>query len=179
MGTAAILALLAQLGMGAYNSYQSSQKMNEYRTALQSRMAQNEAKQAQAESPTLSPVGQSYLTAAEGALKKQTDSLKGISAVNGGGLDEAKAKNVYSSTLGGLVSDLYSKDYALKQSRLNALEGYGNSLYNSYLGSIAGQAQQNAAAASQNFGGAVSTAAGAFAPNTTPAEELDPTKLNK
>ena len=68
MGTASLIALLASLGMGIYNSYQSSQKMDEYRSALSARMAQNAAKQAQAESPTLSPVGQSYLTAAEGAL---------------------------------------------------------------------------------------------------------------
>lgn len=176
MGTASIIALLASLGMGIYNSVQSSQKMNDYRSALQSRMAQNEAKIAQANSTTLSPVGQSYLTAAEQKLKDQTDSLKGITAVNGGGLDAAKAKSVYSSTLGGLVSDLYSKDYALKQSRLNALEGYGNSLYNSYLGSIAQQAGENAKAASQGYAGAVSAATSFLSPDTT---GLDPEKLNK
>ena len=164
---ASIISLLASLGMGAYNSYKSSQKMNEYRSALQSRMAQNEAKQAQAESPTLSPVGQSYLTAAENTLKKNTDSLKGIAATSGSGLNEAKAKNVYSSTLGGLVSDLYSKDYALKQSRLNALEGYGNQLYNGYLSSIAQQAGENAKAASQGYAGAVSAATSFLSPDTT------------
>lgn len=152
--------------MGIYNSYQSRQKMDDYRAALQSRMAQNEAKQAQAESPTLSPVGQSYLTAAEQKLKDQTDSLKNISAVSGSGLDVAKAKSVYSSTLGGLVSDLYSKDYALKQSRLNALEGYGNTLYKGYLNSIAQQAQQNAQAASQGYAGAVSAATSFLSPDT-------------
>ena len=170
--------------MGIYNSYQSSQKMDDYRAALQSRMAQNEAKQAQAESPTLSPVGQSYLTAAEQKLKDQTDSLKGISAVSGSGLDVAKAKSVYSSTLGGLVSDLYSKDYALKQSRLNALEGYGNTLYKGYLNSIAQQAQQNAQAAGQGYAGAVSLATAFLSPDTAGAgttkidESFDPTKLN-
>ena len=160
---------MASLGMGIYNSVQSSQKMNEYRSALSARMAQNAAKQAQAESPTLSPVGQSYLTAAEGALKKQTDSLKGIAATSGSGLNEAKAKSVYSSTLGGLVSDLYSKDYALKQSRLNALEGYGNALYGQYLGGIAQQAGENAKAASQGYAGAVSAATSLFSPDTATA----------
>lgn len=164
---ASIISLLASLGMGAYNSYRSSQKMNDYRNALQSRMAQNAAKQAQAESPTLSPVGQSYLTAAENTLKKQTDSLKGIAATSGSGLNEAKAKDTYSSTLGGLVSNLYAKDYALKQSRLNALEGYGNQLYNGYLSSIAQQATQNAQAASQNYAGAVSAATSLLSPDTT------------
>jgi Tfp pilus assembly protein PilE len=166
MGTAALISLLASLGMGIYNSYQSSQKMDDYKAALQSRMAQNEAKQAQAESPTLSPVGQSYLTAAEQKLKDQTDSLKNISAVSGSGLDVAKAKSVYSSTLGGLVSDLYSKDYALKQSRLNALEGYGNTLYKGYLNSIAQQAGENTKAASQGYAGAVSAATSFLSPDT-------------
>jgi len=184
MGTASIIALLASLGMGIYNSYQSSQRMNDYRSALQSRMAQNEAKQAQAQSTSLSPVGQSYLTAAEQKLKDQTDSLKGISAVSGNGLDAAKAKSVYSSTLGGLVSDLYGKDYALKQQRLNALEGYGNQLYNSYINTIANQAQQNAQAASQNYAGAVSAATSFLSPDTTASGgskidySFDPTKLN-
>lgn len=170
--------------MGIYNSYQSSQRMNDYRSALQSRMAQNEAKQAQAQSTSLSPVGQSYLTAAEQKLKDQTDSLKGISAVSGNGLDAAKAKSVYSSTLGGLVSDLYGKDYALKQQRLNALEGYGNQLYNSYINTIANQAQQNAQAASQNYAGAVSAATSFLSPDTTASGgskidySFDPTKLN-
>ena len=169
--------------MGIYNSVQSGQKMDEYRSALSARMAQNAAKQAQAESPTLSPVGQSYLTAAEGALKKQTDSLKGIAATSGSGLNEAKAKSVYSSTLGGLVSDLYSKDYALKQSRLNALEGYGNALYGQYLGGIAQQAQQNAQAASQGYAGAVSAATSFLSPDTAGAGKgntgLDVSTLNK
>jgi len=184
MGTASIIALLASLGMGIYNSYQSSQRMNDYRSALQSRMAQNEAKQAQAQSTSLSPVGQSYLTAAEQKLKDQTDSLKGISAVSGNGLDAAKAKSVYSSTLGGLVSDLYGKDYALKQQRLNALEGYGNQLYNSYINTIANQAQQNAQAASQNYAGVVSAATSFLSPDTTASGgskidySFDPTKLN-
>lgn len=154
---------------GIYNSWQSKQKMDQYRNALQSRMALIDAKIAEAESPTLSPTGQAYLTAAQETLKDQTDSLKGISAVNGGGLKAAKAKGVYSSTLGGLVSNLYAKDYALKQYRLNALEGYGNSLYNNYLNSEAQQALQNAAAASQLFSGAVSSAVGAF----------DPSNMNK
>lgn len=167
MGTASIIALLASLGMGIYNSVQSSNRMNEYRSALQSRIAQNQAKQAQAESPTLSPVGQSYLTAAEGTLKKQTDSLKGIAATSGSSLNEAKAKDVYSSTLGGLVSQLYGKDYALKQSRLNALEGYGNALYGQYLGGIAQQAGENAKAASQGYAGAVSAATAYLSPDTT------------
>lgn len=153
--------------MGIYNSVQSSNRMNEYRSALQSRIAQNQAKQAQAESPTLSPVGQSYLTAAEGTLKKQTDSLKGIAATSGSSLNEAKAKDVYSSTLGGLVSQLYGKDYALKQSRLNALEGYGNALYGQYLGGIAQQAGENAKAASQGYAGAVSAATAYLSPDTT------------
>jgi hypothetical protein len=165
--------------MGIYNSVQSGQKMNEYRSALSARMAQNAAKQAQAESPTLSPVGQSYLTAAEGALKKQTDSLKGIAATSGSGLNEAKAKSVYSSTLGGLISDLYGKDYALKQQRLNALEGYGNALYNQYLSGIAQQASQNEQAASQNYAGAVSAATSLLSPDTTGKGGLDVSTLNK
>ena len=70
---------MASLGMGIYNSVQSSQKMDEYRSALATRMAQNAAKQAQAESPTLSPVGQSYLTASEGALKQE--SILGLAQV--------------------------------------------------------------------------------------------------
>lgn len=167
MGTAALISLLASLGMGIYNSVQSRNRMDEYRSALQSRIAQNQAKQAQAESPTLSPVGQSYLTEAENTLKKQTDSLKGIAATSGSGLNEAKAKDVYSSTLGGLVSQLYGKDYALKQSRLNALEGYGNALYGQYLGGIAQQAGENAKAASQNYAGAVSAATAYLSPDTT------------
>ena len=164
-----ILASLAQLGLGAYNSYKSRQRMDQYRSDLQSRMGLNEEKIAQADSTSLSPTGQAYLTAAKETLKDQTDSLKGIAAVNGGGLSEAKAKDVYRKTLGGLVSDLYSKDYALKQRRLNALEGYGNSLYNGYLNSLSQQAAENAKAASQLYSGAVSTASGAF----------DPTSLNK
>lgn len=166
MGTASIIALLASLGIGAYNSYKSSQRMNEYRDALTGRMARNEAQQAQAQSPTLSPVGQSYLTSAEQTLKKQTDSLKGIAATGGSGLNDAKAKSVYSSTLGGLISDLYGKDYALKQQRLNALEGYGNQLYGGYLSSIAQQAQQNAQAAGQGYAGAVSAATSFMSPDT-------------
>lgn len=158
-----------QLAGGFYNSIKSANKMNQYRDLLQSRMALNDAKISQAESPTLSPTGQAYLTAAEQKLKDSTDSLRGIAAVNGGGLDEAKAKAVYGSTLGGLVSDLYSKDYALKRQRLNALEGYGNSLYNGYLNSIAQQGAQNAQAASQLYAGAVNSGVGAF----------DPTSLNK
>ena len=165
MGTVALISLLASLGMGIYNSVQSRNRMEEYRSALQSRMAQNEAKQAAANNPALSPVGQSYLTAAEDTLKKNTDSLKGIAAT-GGGLNEAKAKDVYSSTLGGLVGNLYAKDYALKQSRLNALEGYGNQLYNQYLGGIAQQAGENAKAASQNYAGAVSAATSFLSPDT-------------
>lgn len=167
MGTAALISLLASLGMGIYNSVQSRNRMEEYRSALQSRMAQNEAKQAAANNPALSPVGQSYLTEAENTLKKQTDSLKGIAATGGGGLNEAKAKDVYSSTLGGLVGNLYAKDYALKQSRLNALEGYGNQLYNQYLGGVAQQAGENAKAASQNYAGAVSAATSFLSPDTT------------
>ena len=155
-----------QLAGGVYNSITSAQKMNQYRDLLQSRMALNDAKIAQAESPTLSPMGQAYLTAAQQKLKDNTDSLKGIAAVSGGGLDEAKAKAVYGSTLGGLVSDLYSKDYALKQARLNALEGYGSSLYNGYLNSISQQASENAKAASQLYAGAVSTGVGAFDPKS-------------
>lgn len=166
MGTAALISLLASLGMGVYNSVQSNNRMNDYRAALQSRMAQNQAKQAVASSPTLSPVGQSYLTAAENTLKNNTDSLKGIAATGGSGLNEAKAKSVYSSTLGGLVSDLYSKDYALKQSRLNALEGYGNQLYNGYLANLGQQASENAKAASQNYAGAVSAATSFLSPDT-------------
>ena len=167
MGTAALISLLASLGMGIYNSVQSRNRMDEYRSALQSRIAQNKSQQAQAESPTLSPVGQSYLTEAENTLKKQTDSLKGIAATSGSGLNEAKAKDVYSSTLGGLVSQLYGKDYALKQSRLNALEGYGNALYGQYLGGIAQQAGENAKAASQGYAGAVSAATAYLSPDTT------------
>lgn len=162
------LSALLQGGMGVYNSIQSANKMNEYSELLRSRMAMNDAKIAQAESPTLSPMGQAYLTAGEQKLKDNTDSLKGISAVSGSGLDAAKAKAVYSSTLGGLVSDLYSKDYALKQARLNALEGYGNTLYNGYVNSVASQASENAKAASQLYSGAVNSAVGAF----------DPEKLN-
>jgi hypothetical protein len=71
--------------------------------------------------------------------------------------------------LGGLVSDLYSKDYALKQSRLNALEGYGNALYGQYLGGIAQQAGENAKAASQGYAGAVSAATSLFSPDTATA----------
>lgn len=167
MGTAALISLLASLGMGIYNSVQSRNRMDEYRSALQSRIAQNKAQQAQAESPTLSPIGQSYLTEAENTLKKQTDSLKGIAATSGSSLNEAKAKDVYSSTLGGLVSQLYGKDYALRQSRLNALEGYGNQLANLNLRSIADQAGQNAAAASQNYAGAVSAATAYLSPDAT------------
>lgn len=167
MGTAALISLLASLGMGIYNSVQSRNRMDEYRSALQSRIAQNQAKQAQEESPTLSPIGQSYLTEAENTLKKQTDSLKGIAATSGSSLNEAKAKDVYSSTLGGLVSNLYGKDYALKQSRLNALEGYGNALYGQYLGGIAQQAGENAKAASQGYAGAVSAATAYLSPDTT------------
>ena len=95
-----------------------------------------------------------------------------------------------------MVGNLYAKDYALKQSRLNALEGYGNQLYSQYLGGIAQQAGENAKAASQGYAGAVSAAtsflspdmAGAkttttpgFDPNWKPDTELNfkPSGLNK
>lgn len=158
-----------QLIGGFANSGLSASRMNKYRESLQSRMALNDAKIAAADTARLTPTGQAYLTAAQQQLKDQTDSLKGIAAVNGGGLDTAKAKSVYGKTLGGLVSDLYSKDYALKQQRLNTLEGYGNSLYNSYLNSISQQSAQNAAAASQLYKGAVGSALGAFTEQGTTA----------
>ena len=162
---ASLIAAGLQAGLGAYNSYRSGQLMNRYRDSLQSRMALNDAKIAAADNTRLTPAGQAYLTAAQQQLKDQTDSLKGIAAVNGGGLDAAKANSAYNKTLGNLVSDLYSKDYSKKQHRLNALEGYGNSLYNSYLNSISQQSAQNAAAASQLYSGAVKTAVGAFDPS--------------
>ncbi len=168
---ASLIAAGLQAGLGAYNSYRSGQLMNKYKDSLQSRMALNDAKIAAADTARLTPTGQAYLTAAEQQLKDQTDSLKGIAAVNGGGLDTAKANSVYNKTLGNLVSDLYSKDYATKQHRLNTLEGYGNSLYNSYLNSISQQSAQNAAAASQLYKGAVGSALGAFTEQGTTAAD--------
>lgn len=161
----ALIGSALQLIGGGINSARSASQMNKYRDALQSRMTLNDAKIAAAETSRLTPAGQAYLTAAQQQLKDQTDSLKGIAAVNGGGLDTAKAKDVYGKTLGSLVSDLYAKDYALKQQRLSALEGYGNSLYNSYVNGYSQQAAQNAAAASQLYKGAVSSAVGAFDPS--------------
>lgn len=136
--------------------------MDRYNEALKARMSRNDAKIAEAESPELSAIGQSYLTSAKEALKDNTDSLKGITAVNGGGLDVAKAKDVYSSSLASLTNKLYAQDYMTRQARINALEGYGNQLYNTYLSGIQQNAQQNAQAASNAFAGMASAASGAF-----------------
>lgn len=156
----AIGSALVSLGSGVYSSIKSAQAMRKYNSELQSRLALNDAKIADAESPELSAVGQNYLTQAQDTLKTATDQLKGVDAVNGGGLDAAKAKSVYGDTMGKLVGSLYANDYALKQQRLNALEGYNNALYGQYLAGINANAQQNAMAASTAFGNIGSSLSG-------------------
>lgn len=163
MGLITALALgssLVNLGSGVYSMYKSADAMKQYNAGLQSRMALNDAKISEAQSPELSAVGQNYLTQTQDALKTSTDQLKGIDAVNGGGLDSAKAKSVYGDTLGRLVGNLYANDYALKQQRLNALEGYNNALYAQYLQDMGRQGQQNALAASSAFGNMGSSLSG-------------------